>query len=194
MTKNDIKKERKHAFPNKNDDSRSTFLANLMSKREEVQGVLDRLKNSQKEYKNVISASDFIDEIDQAEHEISAQTYYSLLERKNLEMEKIEFLISKLQQDEDFGQCDECGEPIPEARLLIVPEATRCVPCQQEVEKFDSKRFGFDRSLIVVGNKKELDWEETGDAEEKDSFNIETDMEGMSLLDMDETDLDRDPN
>lgn len=31
----------------------------------------------------------------------------------------------------DFGMCDTCGRPIPVERLLAVPEASRCVRCQQ---------------------------------------------------------------
>lgn len=28
-------------------------------------------------------------------------------------------------------ECEECGEPIPEARRLAVPGVRRCVPCQE---------------------------------------------------------------
>lgn len=30
---------------------------------------------------------------------------------------------------EDFGECEECGEPIAIGRLLLMPGATRCVRC-----------------------------------------------------------------
>jgi len=30
---------------------------------------------------------------------------------------------------EDFGICMECGESIPTARILAMPESTRCVKC-----------------------------------------------------------------
>src|SRR5262245_46641789 len=29
-----------------------------------------------------------------------------------------------------YGVCVDCGEPIPAARLTVVPDAVRCVPCQ----------------------------------------------------------------
>ncbi len=32
-------------------------------------------------------------------------------------------------EDEDFGLCADCGEPIPAARLLAMPESTLCVRC-----------------------------------------------------------------
>lgn len=31
--------------------------------------------------------------------------------------------------DEDYGECDACGEDIPLARLELVPENRRCVSC-----------------------------------------------------------------
>ncbi len=30
-----------------------------------------------------------------------------------------------------YGACDGCGEPISEARLRAIPEATRCLSCAQ---------------------------------------------------------------
>ena len=31
----------------------------------------------------------------------------------------------------DFGLCRECGDPIPFARLMIMPETELCVPCAE---------------------------------------------------------------
>jgi DnaK suppressor protein len=36
--------------------------------------------------------------------------------------------------DPDFGLCRECEEPIPFARLMIVPESNLCVQCAQNLE------------------------------------------------------------
>jgi len=34
----------------------------------------------------------------------------------------------------DFGYCSECEEPIPFARLMIVPESDLCVQCAEAIE------------------------------------------------------------
>jgi RNA polymerase-binding transcription factor DksA len=34
-----------------------------------------------------------------------------------------------------YGCCDQCGEPIPPARLRAMPEAIYCVPCASERER-----------------------------------------------------------
>ncbi len=36
---------------------------------------------------------------------------------------------------EDVVRCEECGQEIPEARLRAIPGVTRCVPCQEEMER-----------------------------------------------------------
>ena len=34
-----------------------------------------------------------------------------------------------------LAQCDDCGDPIPEARRLAVPGCTRCMACQELAEQ-----------------------------------------------------------
>lgn len=36
--------------------------------------------------------------------------------------------------EEDFGVCHECGQPIPMGRILLMPEATLCVRCAEAQE------------------------------------------------------------
>lgn len=32
-------------------------------------------------------------------------------------------------------ECEDCGEPIPEARRLAVPGCSRCTSCQQDADR-----------------------------------------------------------
>lgn len=54
-------------------------------------------------------------------------------------LSKAEETLSQLERalgqlgDPDFGICRECGEPIPPARLIIMPETELCVPCAENV-------------------------------------------------------------
>ena len=34
-----------------------------------------------------------------------------------------------------YGRCEECGNPIPKARLQVFPRATLCVTCKQREER-----------------------------------------------------------
>ena len=41
---------------------------------------------------------------------------------------RLKHALANLDED-DFGICMECGEPIPMGRILAMPDATRCVQC-----------------------------------------------------------------
>lgn len=41
----------------------------------------------------------------------------------------LERALIRLENDPEFGFCAECGDPIPMARLLAMPETVRCVDC-----------------------------------------------------------------
>lgn len=41
---------------------------------------------------------------------------------------RLKFALTNI-DGEDFGICMECGEPIPAARILAMPESNRCVQC-----------------------------------------------------------------
>lgn len=38
------------------------------------------------------------------------------------------------QEPDDFGLCPECDEPIPQERLILMPEVTLCAECQRAEE------------------------------------------------------------
>jgi DnaK suppressor protein len=137
-------------------DFRSSFLENLQIRKEELEEALKHLMGGENEYRGMLSSDDFIEVLDRAEREMSNQIRYSLLERKNEELEKIQYLISSILRNEDFGICEDCGRHIPEERLLIVPEATRCVRCQRKTEKLDSKKSMLKRSRAAPRNKTKL--------------------------------------
>jgi len=48
--------------------------------------------------------------------------------RREVEIRQINAAIQRIEEDE-FGYCDICGEPIPEPRLSLSPTATNCVSC-----------------------------------------------------------------
>jgi DnaK suppressor protein len=129
----------------KGDGFRRTFLEILMNRKEEIEKSINNLTNGKKEYTGLFSADEIIEELDRAALEIAAQTHYSLLERKSKELKKIKILIHRARHEEEFGLCEECERRIPAGRLLIVPEATLCVPCQREMEKWESGRSSMER-------------------------------------------------
>lgn len=58
---------------------------------------------------------------------------FALIRMKAETLEKITEAIAKLKEDK-YGTCAECGDPIAEARLKVLPFAVRCKPCEEERE------------------------------------------------------------
>lgn len=51
-----------------------------------------------------------------------------------VQIPKIDAALRRI-ADGSYGGCVVCGEPIPEARLIVRPEATRCLECEQMSEE-----------------------------------------------------------
>jgi DnaK suppressor protein len=182
--------------PEKPENLRETFIGSLIEKREELKAALDRLMNSRKEYDGQLTAGDFIDEVDDAQREISAYGHYSLIERKNRELQKIEYLINRITKEENgFGLCEECGLPIPKERLMVVPEATFCVPCQRELEKLDQKKAMASKASSGLGSptRREVSFETAETAEEDDNLTVEYHIGTLPGGDMEETEIESPP-
>lgn len=171
----------------KKEKTQSKFLKNLISKKNEVEEAILRLRRSQNEYESSLHPGDVIEEFDQAEREISAQRYYILLKRKNEELERIDSLIQRVQLDAEYGFCEECGERIPQKRLMIVPEATLCVPCQTDLEKLDSRKSFAERAFGPLGRERARAWGDMADLDQEERFTPKSSLGETSLTEMDET-------
>lgn len=55
-------------------------------------------------------------------------------DREREKLHEIDMALERL-QDKDYGICEECGEPIGEARLRALPFTRVCVDCKTRAEK-----------------------------------------------------------
>jgi len=58
---------------------------------------------------------------------------YSLSENDRNQLLLIDQALERLEQG-DYGECQDCGEPISEARLKALPWAVYCINCQEKRE------------------------------------------------------------
>ena len=168
------------------ENDRKDFLSQLTMTKRERELALQRLMDKQKEFQEHLEGESSMDESDQALREISASSNYSLIERKLRELKKIDRLIRQVTQDTHFGVCEECGDPIPPERLLIVPETTLCVACQRELEKFDILK------RTPRNNALRLPMEPVNDPEDDDfpminQEGIDVEIDLAPLVDLDES-------
>lgn len=59
---------------------------------------------------------------------------FAIDEHETSELIAIDAALARLAEG-SYGECTDCGCRIPVARLQASPEAARCVPCQDKVEK-----------------------------------------------------------
>ena len=81
-----------------------------------------------------ISEHEIGDEIDSSVEEQERKLNMLLQDREREKLEKIEEAILRIEND-NYGDCEECGEPIAKKRLMIVPFTRLCINCQQEEER-----------------------------------------------------------
>ncbi|NIF22295.1 DksA/TraR family C4-type zinc finger protein [Candidatus Pantoea multigeneris] len=52
---------------------------------------------------------------------------------------------SNLRHGESAEFCEDCGEPIPEARRRALPGVQYCVNCQEKIDKREASHSGYNR-------------------------------------------------
>ena len=82
--------------------------------------------------------------LDAAQDEISSQ----LAEVESRELANIEGALERI-RDGSYGNCENCAEAIPLARLQALPYATQCIGCQRESEKDRSRRGAPDWGRVI---------------------------------------------
>jgi len=58
----------------------------------------------------------------------------SKLNRQQQRIEQVRQALSRLEIDDEFGVCQECGDTILLERLRLRPESQNCVNCQQRLD------------------------------------------------------------
>jgi DnaK suppressor protein len=69
------------------------------------------------------------DMADEASNTYARQMLLGMSERERAMLREIDAALDRLDEG-TFGICEECGDPIGEARLKVVPHATLCVDCK----------------------------------------------------------------
>jgi DnaK suppressor protein len=171
-------------------DVRESFIKNLEDKKRELEGILARMMDSQREHDAQLTSGEYIDDFDDAQREISAHSQYILVERKIKELKKIDLLISRISEEGKFGICEECGKAIPKQRLMIIPEATLCVVCQKDSEKLDLRKTLSPNLPPDMGSGKSLKWMTPNDEDDHERNGKTWSVESITLSEMQETETD----
>ncbi len=105
-----------------------------------------QLKKAEYESNSITGAKD---EVDSANDNILLAADMRFSNRESLYYKKIMKTLSKIESDQ-YGMCDECGEPITYSRLIARPTSEMCILCKEESEREESQNF-FERRSKSLG-------------------------------------------
>jgi DnaK suppressor protein len=95
--------------------------------------LLDKSQRTAGEGRNTISegGEDYVDDA------VTSYTREFLLSLSGFERRQLGLVEDALARIEEgtYGECQMCGESVPEARLKAIPWARYCVSCQEVVER-----------------------------------------------------------
>jgi DnaK suppressor protein len=74
------------------------------------------------------------DEIDRLQQQLCRDIAVRNLDRTSALLKNIRAALDRI-EDEIYGVCLRCEEPIPEKRLKAVPWASHCVDCQETIDR-----------------------------------------------------------
>lgn len=80
-----------------------------------------------------IDIDDLPDETDLAASEVSQALAFKLRDRERLLISKIDQALARIEED-TFGVCQDCEEPIEPRRLEARPVSTLCIACKERQE------------------------------------------------------------
>jgi DnaK suppressor protein len=73
------------------------------------------------------------DQLDLAQDYRSKERGLAMLAQSKRQLEQIEAALQRLDED-TYGKCAQCGQPIALARLKVLLYATLCIKCQEQQE------------------------------------------------------------
>ena len=168
-------------------DSTEAIIHSLKKKKEEVEEVIRRLEEEKKRQRDHSGGGGCSEEFEHAANEISTQQYYILLEKKYSELNKIEKVLKRLRNDDEYGWCEECGERMDPRRLMAVPDATRCIECQSFYEKSELMKAGFTKKIHRITG--EFEFKDDDNNYDSCQFPDDIRLEPLSIEDLEELDI-----
>jgi DnaK suppressor protein len=99
-----------------------------------LRGEIDRAEVASEKLKRDQSTEGSGDEADAGSKTFEREHEMSLANNSRDLLVQVERALGRLDAG-TYGRCEECGNPIPKARLQAFPRATLCVACKQREER-----------------------------------------------------------
>lgn len=98
----------------------------LLASQQETQRLVDRYE----ELTKPIAPENAIGRVSRMDAINNKSVNEAALKKARIKLRNIEIALERL-DDADFGICVSCKQPIPEGRILLMPQTIRCVRCSR---------------------------------------------------------------
>ena len=78
-----------------------------------------------------VSPDNAIGRISRMDNIVNQSVAEAQLSKAKVRLVRLKEALKRVDEDEDFGLCIDCGDPIPTARLKAMPETEFCVECAE---------------------------------------------------------------
>jgi DnaK suppressor protein len=113
-----------------NKEDKDFLKVELEKRKEKIKRIV---KDNEKEIK-ALSRTDASDEADHATISTDTAIEQAITNQQLKELKEIEYALFKI-DNETYGICEMCEEPIGVQRLKVKPQAKYCIVCREIVEK-----------------------------------------------------------
>lgn len=96
--------------------------------------IVDKLKASSEEFKEIMEGVDAKDVADIASDDIDRRMIEAIGAQELKRLKMIESAITRIKLGK-YGHCIKCSRRIPQDRLIAIPYAVMCIECKTEEER-----------------------------------------------------------
>ncbi|WP_243545037.1 TraR/DksA family transcriptional regulator [Pseudodesulfovibrio tunisiensis] len=107
--------------------TRKEFKARALNEIENLRQEIPRLKEQLKP----VAPDNAIGRLSRMDTIVNQSVVEVQLGKARTRLLRLEEAVRRAEDDPDFGLCEDCGEPIPLARLMAMPETALCVHCAE---------------------------------------------------------------
>jgi len=110
-----------------NDKQKQEFKEYAQAEIEALQAEIPRLK----ELLKPVAPDDAIGRISRMDNIVNQSVAEAQHSKAKVRLVRLKEALKRVDEDEDFGLCIDCGDPIPMLRLQAMPETEFCVECAE---------------------------------------------------------------
>lgn len=109
------------------EDQKRKFKSAAQAEIEELKAEIPRLK----ELVKPVAPDNAIGRVSRMDNIVNQSVAEAQLSKAKVRLVRLKEALKRVDEDEEFGICLDCGDPIPMARLLAMPETEMCVECAE---------------------------------------------------------------